>query len=178
MSIALLAPLLLAASTTDVSTLDCPAITALDDYTDDTDLCLTAPMSKKAYEEGMTCIGKFDGSRAMAVRITDLLADDKKADWTKQISANDNFAQQLVDLIKRAKEDPDLDQAAGQAAYDAARGPFDAASTLGGGEQIKMWQADAQVSKRCLAVVNFFDANLATREEERARNAPDDSADE
>ena len=68
MPIAFLAPLLLAAGTADVAKLDCPAIYAKTDYTDDTDLCLPAPMTKPAFEEGMTCIGKFDGSRAMADR--------------------------------------------------------------------------------------------------------------
>lgn len=174
MTIALLAPLLLAAGTADVSALDCPAIAAKTEYTDDTDLCLTAPMAKSAYEEGMTCIGKFDGDRAMAVRLTDLLAEDKREAWTKQIKDNEKFADQLADLAKRAKEDPDLDPAVGQAAYDAARAPFDGASTLPGADQLKIWQADAQVSKRCIEVVNFFDQNLATRKEERAKNADSD----
>ncbi|MBO9498622.1 MAG: hypothetical protein J7496_11385 [Novosphingobium sp.] len=173
MPIAFLAPLLLAAGTADVAKLDCPAIYAKTDYTDDTDLCLTAPMTKPAFEEGMTCIGKFDGSRAMADRITQFVAEAKRADWAKQISANDNLAKQLTDLVARSKDDPDLDHAAGQAAYDAARAPFDGASTLGGPEQLKMWQAEPQISKRCLDVVNFVDANLATRADERDKKSRD-----
>src|SRR6478752_10794220 len=85
MTIALLAPLLLAAGTADVSTLDSPAIVAKDDYTDDTDLCLTAPIAKPYYEEGMACIGKYQGTRAMQVRITDFITDEqKKKEWTDQ----------------------------------------------------------------------------------------------
>jgi hypothetical protein len=173
MTIALLAPLLLAAGTADVSTLDCVAIASKDDYTDETDLCLTAPMAKSVYEEGMACIGKYQGTRAMQVRITDFIIDAKKQEWTDQTAAGDKLAGQIDAMLKQAKEDPDLDAAAGQAAYDAARAPLDAASALGGPEQIKMWQADPQMSKRCFAVMNFFGTNLSTRADERARNSDD-----
>ena len=37
-----------------------------------------------------------------------------------------------------------------QAAYDAARAPFEAASSQSGPDQLKLWQADAQIGKRCL----------------------------
>ncbi|WEK47258.1 MAG: hypothetical protein P0Y56_02950 [Candidatus Andeanibacterium colombiense] len=173
MTIAFLMPLLLAASTTDVSTLDCPAIVAKTDYTDDTDLCMTAKMAPSVYTEGMTCIGKFDGRRALEQRITAFISEGKKADWEKQIAANDPLAAQLAKLLARSKEDPDLDQAAGQAAYDAARGPLDAAASQAGPDQLKLWQAEPQMGKRCLDVMNFFDANLSTRADERDKASLD-----
>ena len=122
---------------------------------------------------GANCYYLPHKSRAMADRITQFVAEAKRADWAKQISANDNLAKQLTDLVARSKDDPDLDHAAGQAAYDAARAPFDGASTLGGPEQLKMWQAEPQISKRCLDVVNFVDANLATRADERDKKSRD-----
>jgi len=175
MSIALLAPLLLAAGTADVSKLDCPAIIAKDDYTDDYDLCITVPIDKPLYEEGMTCLGRFQGLRALQIRITEFLAEDKRKVWTDQIASGDKFAAQLDGILQQAKADPDLDQAVGQAAYDAARAKLDDASTLGGAEQVKLWQEDPQTSKRCIDVLSFFSVNLSTRAAERPR--PDEEDD-
>ena len=175
MTIAILAPLLLAAGTADVSTLDCPAIIAKDDYTDDYDLCITVPIDKPLFEEGMACLGRFQGLRAMEIRITDFLIEDKRKAWTDQIASNDKLAAQIDKLLQEVKTDPDLDQAAGQVTYDAARAKFDAASTLGGSEQAKMWQEDPRMNKRCVEVLSFFDANVATRAAERPRPEEEDA---
>ncbi len=111
------------------SALDCPAIIAKDDYNDDHDPCITAPMAKPVFEEGMTCIGKFEGTRAMEIRITEFIADAKKEEWTKQISGNDDLAKQIESLLEQAKADPDLGCSRGPGRIpSAARAPLDAAS--------------------------------------------------